>query len=72
MTSRIYHVEMYRNGDEAINHLVRATSKAAAAKHVLDNYGTVALADQETLVRWAGSVPVETAGEQDLAPSSTE
>ena len=43
-TSRIYHVRMYDQ-----DHLVDATSKAAAAHHVLRTNGTVALATQRDI-----------------------
>jgi hypothetical protein len=70
-TQRIYHVEMYRNGEEVVEHLVEAASKAAAARHIVEAYGTVHIASQRDIARLVGlGVPVETMG--DSAPIAGE
>jgi hypothetical protein len=61
--SRIYHVEMYGKGEQhGVDHLVDATSKAAAVRYVFQAYGTAALAEGKLIAHLVGKgVPVERA-----------
>lgn len=66
MSTRIYAVD----GDDSF-HLVEASTKVAALRHVAKKHFDVTVADQKTLVRaMQDGVKIEVAGEQPEAATA--